>query len=207
MASRPVFIPSIRKPYYNSVDVEFVYNKGLAPTQKIKNVLALHEAYEKAYPGKKILEISSKSQQEGGKELSAFNLMIYVPSLGRSVTVECAYQGGKVFAAGGPYLDLLESTSREAKKDERLKTSGALKDFEFEGRRFGTNGTDFYDYLYIKALTQNPELAATLMEYNGFTDIEFSPNKGRACQAAAAAKYVSLAKQGLLDEYLAKMEA
>ncbi|MBQ2691768.1 MAG: hypothetical protein IJF53_06395, partial [Clostridia bacterium] len=177
------------------------------PTQKIKNVLALHEAYEKAHPGKKILEISSKSQQEGGKELSAFNLMIYVPSLGRSVTVECAYQGGKVFAAGGPYLDLLEATSREAKKDERLKTSGALKDFEFEGRRFGTNGTDFYDYLYIKALTQNPELAAILMEYNGFTDIEFSPSKGRACQAAAAAKYVSLVKQGLLDEYLSKMEA
>lgn len=37
-----------------------------------------------------------------------------------------------------------------------------------------------------------------LLEYDGFTDIEFNPQKSLNCQAKAAALYVSLCRNGLL---------
>ena len=87
----------------------------------------------------------------------------------------------------------------------RLQESGALVAFTFEGKRFpAESGTAFYNWLYIKALEENPELAGIALQYHGFTDIEFNPSKGRACQAMAAAMYVSLKKQGLVEEFLAK---
>ena len=60
--------------------------------------------------------------------------------------------------------------------------------------------TAFYDWLYLTALRQNPERAAVLLEYDGFTDIEFNPQKSLNCQAKAAALYVSLCRNGLLTE-------
>jgi len=47
--------------------------------------------------------------------------------------LECVYQASKVFMEGGPFRDLLERNPRDAKRDERLKTSGPLKEFQFEG--------------------------------------------------------------------------
>ena len=58
----------------------------------------------------------------------------------------------------------------------------------------------FYDWLYIRALAQNSELALSLMEYNAFTDIAFNPKKSINCQANSAALFVSLKKQGLSEE-------
>lgn len=43
-------------------------------------------------------------------------------------------------------------------------------------------------------------VAAQMLDYDGFTDIEFNPNRGVSCQAQAAAVYVSLARQGLLAQ-------
>ena len=37
--------------------------------------------------------------------------------------------------------------------------------------------TIFYDWLYINAVLENPLLAAELLKYNAFTDIEFNPKK------------------------------
>jgi hypothetical protein len=179
---------------------EFAWNSGLSAAQKRRNVEALHQAYNSRFPEQRVLEISSKSLEKVGVELSAFNLKKYVPELGRSVTVECVFQGSKVFSAGGPYTELYTATSREAKKDPRLGTSGYLKGFRFEGRDFPLQPvTCFYDWLYINALMENPELAEALVQYDAFTDIEFNPNKSLNCQARAAALFVSLSRNGLID--------
>ena len=153
-----------------------------------------------------ILEISSKSENTLGVSLSAFNLMFKTPS-GTLASVEVLFQGSKVFSHGGPYSDIYQKTSREAKKDERLKTSGQLIAF-----RYGESDwplypqTVFYDWLYVSALKQNTKLADQLMEYDGFSDIEFNPQKSINCQAAAAALYKALVTRGLLNIALSSQE-
>lgn len=201
MAQRPVFMSRIRKPYHDVYNVEFTYNSGFAVSQKQKNITAIHTGFNARFPDKKVLEISSKSLQPLGVKLSAFNLKKFVPSLGYPVPVECVFQGGKVFASGGPFTDLYTGTSRDAKRDSRLRSSGYLKGFEFEGKRFPLNPTTaFYDWLYINALLENPELGQELTQYDAFTDIEFNPDKSLNCQARAAAVYVGLARQGLVEQ-------
>lgn len=201
MAVRPVFLSLENSSLYRVVDVDFVYNKGMAVSQKKKNIVAIHDAFKMRYPSKKTLEISSKSLQEEGVLLSAFNLKKFVPSLGKSIPVENVYQGGKKFSGGGPYTDLYSLTPREAKLDERLQTSGELKAFYYEGKEFPLYPkTSFYDYIYINALLENEELAKKVLEYDAFTDIEFNPSKSVNCQARAAAIFVSLYRMGLIDK-------
>lgn len=190
MAKRPVFYAVPNPPYYRETEMEFTWNAGLSKAQKQRNIAALHQEFSDCYPERRVLEISSKSMQEGGVELSAFNLKKFVPSLGRSVPVECAYQAGKVFEHGGPYLDLLDASPKDAKRDERLNTSGKLLYFQFEDQRFDCYPiTGYYDWLYLSALEENPDLAKIVLSYDAFTDIEFNPAKSNACQARSAAKF------------------
>ncbi|MCC8044908.1 MAG: hypothetical protein LIP12_05340 [Clostridiales bacterium] len=201
MAERPVYMVKTRKPFYEIANMEFTWNGGFAVSQKQKNIKALHAEFSRSFPGKKVLEISSKSMQEGGTALSAFFLQKMVPQLGRSVPVECAYQAGKVFKNGGPYLDLLDMQSRDARKDPRLKTSGQLVHFTFEGEIFPLIPVSiFYDYLYLNALLEHEDLAELVLGYDGFTDIEFNPNAGMSTQAKAAAVFVSLSRMGEIDQ-------
>lgn len=203
MAKRPVFIPQGEAPFARAIETEFSWNGGFAPSQKQKNIRALHGAFLAARPDARVLEISSKSMQENGPALSAFALVKYVPALGRSVPVENVFQAGKVFEHGGPYQDLLTVPPRDAKRDERLRTGGRLTGFYFDGRICPIRPeTAFYDYLYISALLENPALAETVLSYDAFTDIEFNPQKSLNCQAAAAARFVSLHRLGLLTESL-----
>ena len=200
MANRPVFSTSSKAHHVDIFPVEFVWNKGLAPSQKQKNIVAIHEGFKRRFPERKVLEISSKSLTSLGVKLSAFNLKKYVSSIGKYVPVECIYQGSKVFAAGGPFADLYLGTSRAAKGDSRLKSSGALRSFSFEGKIYPlTPVTAFYDWLYITTLMENKELADELLQYDSFTDIEFSPEKSKNCQARAAALFVALHRKGLLE--------
>lgn len=60
--------------------------------------------------------------------------------------------------------------------------------------------------MYINTLHLNKELAEKIMEYDVFTDIAFNPQKSINCQAEAAAIYVSIKKQGLLEEALKDKE-
>lgn len=128
--------------------------------------------------------------------------MIRTPS-GKEFSVESAFQASKVFEKGGPYKDLLDVTSKQAKKDERLRNSGKIIKFFINGSTFKTEPkTYFYNWLYINTLNLYDELTEQLIEYNAFTDIAFNPQKSINCQAEAAAIYVSLQKQGLLQEAL-----
>lgn len=200
MAMRPVFTPGKRKNEADVFMTEFVWNSGLSVSQKRKNIAALHDAYMRRFPERKVLEISSKSEVKLGVALSAFNLKMSVPGMEQRVSLECIFQGGKVFSAGGPYTDLYHANARDAKRDSRLKSSGMLRSFWFDGEMYPiVPRTAFYNWLYINALMENPQLAAELIQYDAFTDIEFNPDKSLNCQAEAAALYVTLARKNLLD--------
>lgn len=201
MAVRPVFLVNEISPFYSVWNCEFTYNSGFSAVQKQKNIAAIHKSFDNKFPQKRILEISSKSMQACGVKLSAFNLTKYVPELGKSVPVECVYQAGKVFGGNVQYKELLESTPKEAKRDERLSSSGRIVSFSFDGREYPTEPKNaFYDLLYISALLEHEELLDTLLEYDAFTDIEFNPQKSINCQARAAAVLVSLARSGNIDK-------
>lgn len=206
MAKRPVFVTTNERPFFQEENIEFQYYNGFAEVQKKKSIKSLHETFLLAHPESKILEISSKSESKLGIQLSAFNLMINTKTE-KSYSVEVAFQASKVFEYGGPYKDLLTKTSREAKKDPRLKNSGKLKAFNFGNRSFELFPTTlFYNWLYINTLHLYPELEEQLMDFNAFTDIAFNPDKSINCQARAAAVYVSLRNNDLHEKALESKE-
>ena len=204
MAKRPIFTPNFSGfPYVDTVDIEFKWHPGFAKSQLQKSIASLHEAAEKLNKISPILEISGKSTSDLGISLSAFNLPLKT-SDGRTMSVECAYQGSKVFENGGPYHQLYSVSSREAKTDERLRDSGALIAFNFCGKDFPIEPkTAFYDWLYITALfQQKTDIAQELKAFQGFSDIVFNPNRSLNCQARAAALFVALSKNGLINEQI-----
>lgn len=206
MAVRPIFAVSLDNSYCIRENVEFEFFSGFSDAQKRKSINSLHQEYLKKHKGKRILEISSKSEYELGVRLSAFNLMIQTPN-GKKFSVESAFQASKVFENGGPYKDLLNASSWVAKKDERLRNSGRIIAFQIDGKEFETEPkTYFYNWLYINTLHLHNELTEQLLEYDAFTDIAFNPQKSINCQAEAAAIYVSLVKQGRLEEALKDRE-
>lgn len=203
MAERPVFVPAIdgaelvRELYFG-----FKWHAGFAVSQKEKNIEALREAARAAELAP-LLEISTKSDNKRGRHMSAFHITVPTKAHGR-IKLELAFQGSKVFERGGPFTDLYEKKDGEigqAKRDARLKESGELISFEFEGFRFPLEPkTAFYDWLYISFLNDYRDWAPKLYAYAGFTDVEFNPHRSINCQARSAALFVSLMKRNLLDE-------
>lgn len=203
MAKRPAFIVNTKdkSKYVEEIDFDFEWFSGYHISQKRKTIKSLHKSIKSKYPNCKILEVSSKSEENIGVKLSAFNLQINNEKTNRVFTVESAFQSSKAFENGGPFLDLLSKTSREAKQDVRLRESGKLKYFEFFGEKWALEPkTAFYDWLYINAVYKKPNLVKNVLEYNVFTDIEFNPKRSINCQARALALFVSLYKRGLIDE-------
>ena len=167
----------------------------------------MHDAFKEIYPDKNVLEISSKSENPLGVKLSAFNLKFSHKDSDKFFSVESAFQGSKVFENGGPYVDLLEKSSRDAKLDERIRNSGSLSAFKFLDEAFPLEPkTYFYDWLYINALNFNSDSAKEILNYDAFTDIEFNPKKSVNCQAAAAAIFVGLSRADLLSAALKSKE-
>jgi len=201
LASRPVFSASGEATrLVDEHSIGFVWSPGFAPIQKKKNVAALHAAARLVglFP---LLEVSTKSEEKLGQRLSAFNLKIKT-EIG-DISIESAYQGSKVFKAGGPYTEIYGFDSRRAKQDERIKESGPLIGFEFFGQRWPlVPKTAFYDWLYLSALEPHQEFLKRLFEYKGFTDIEFNPERSINCQARTCALLVSLLKLGALTDAL-----
>lgn len=199
MATRPVFVPRKEgRLVVAEVPVEFTWNPGMAPSQKKKNVAALHTA-AKARGLNHLLEISSKSEDEVGRRLSAFSLKLKLED-GTEPYLECAYQGSKVFERGGPFTDLFSAMPRDAKRDPRLTNAGKLTRFKLMGRDYPLCPKNaFYDWLYIRALYPYRSWLSERITYQGFTDIEFNPLRSINCQARAFAELVALANRGELD--------
>lgn len=182
MAEQPAFFIHRRKVI--SKIYSFEWFAGFAVSQKQKSIESLHNAILKSDADAKPLEISTKGKEEIGRKLSAFNLRL------NNCPLENIFQRSKVFKNGGPYLDLLEVSPKEAKRDKRLRDSGRLKAFRCQGEDFPLiPRTLFYDYIYIAAVKESltaDEIKA-VSGYDYFTDIEFNPDKSVNTQARTAA--------------------
>lgn len=202
MAERPIFVPVLDTgELVKEIFLTIKWHSGFAPVQKEKNIKALHEAAKGAGLSP-VLEISSKSDSKRGRHLSAFHMRVKVANLG-DIPLECAFQGSKVFERGGPFTDLYAADVREAKRDPRLKDSGQLVGFSFDGFFWPLEPkTAFYDWLYVGFLNGWRDWAQKLLAYSGFTDIEFNPHRSINCQARSCALFLALMERDLLDEAL-----
>lgn len=200
MARRPIFLPTAEgRSLVSDKLIEFEWFPGMSVKQKQRSVEALHNKARQVLGISNPLEVSSKSADELGVRLSSFNLK-FTTQRGRTLTVEAAFQGSKVFASGGPFRDIFDMAPRDAKRDGRLKNSGALIAFSFFGTEWPLEPrTAFYDWLYINALVKNEDLAEDVQSHDAFTDIEFNPEKSVNCQARSVALYCSMARSGQLD--------
>lgn len=181
---------------YNEELIEYEFVKGLALSQKKKNVLNLHKQIEKKYSNLKILEISTKSNNSLGVGLSAFNLQLY------GKTVETLFQSSKVYADGTSLKSYINLSPYEIKKVAKTINS-KLINFNYNGIDYPLEPkTLFYDYLYISALKENKQYHSKIIEYSIFTDIEFNHEKSINCQARSCAIFKYLVKHDLLDKYL-----
>jgi hypothetical protein len=203
MASRPVFVPiQSRSSMVREIPVDFKWHAGLSTSQKQKSVEELHSAARVQLGINRVLEVSTKSKEELGRALSAFNLGTHLPG-GSGTSVEVAYQASKKFEHGGPYLDLLSGDSRAAKTDERLRNSGRLLAFSFGGAEWPLEPpTAFYDWLYVSALSDDPKLANDVLDWEAFTDIEFNPKRSLNCQARSVALYCSMVRSGSFEQLM-----
>jgi len=205
MAIRPFYMSTNNKnSFVKSEEIEFQWFSGFSVQQKQKSIQSLHTEISKKYKisTDKILEVSSKSENILGVQLSAFNLG-YILDNGGKLSVECMFQASKVFEHGGPYSEILKMSSLEAKKYPKLKTSGKLLYFLRKNEKWELEPkTAFYDWIYLNTLKYNTSLIQELIKYEVFTDIEFNPKKSINCQASSVALFVSLYKENLLDDVL-----
>jgi hypothetical protein len=206
MARRPVFRPVQTGPQLvEEVLLDFIWHPGFAKSQAQKSIASLHAAARQQglTPA---LEISSKSDTALGVALSAFNLTLRLGD--RTMSVEAAFQGSKVFEHGGPFHELYGGSSWDAKTDERIRSSGQIVGFDLLGQKWPTEPlTCFYDWLYLTALSQHPEAVLDVVRFKAFSDIAFNPEKSLNCQARSAAVFVALSEQGLLAQAIRDRES
>ena len=191
MAERPAW--TIENGIVISWNFEFTWNGGFAVSQKRKNINNLHQSILVG-TGNRALEVSSKGEVELGNQLSAFNMRT------NGVFIENVFQSSKQYENGGPYLDLLNVEPKDAKRDERHKTSGRLVAFVRDNVEWPLEPkTAFYDYIYVKTVVENFGCGLDLTEYQWFTDIEFNPKKSLNCQARAITIYQLIQEMGTFE--------
>lgn len=198
MAKKIVFRKKLTSPYFEKIEFEIDITRGEFRQIK-KFVPVLQEMYKSELGTDETpFEISTAAKSELGFSLSAFNLK---DKKGRPV--ECLFQGAKKFEHGGPFVDLIDcGDPKAAKNDERIKNSpGKIVGFVLDGIEYpNIPKTAFYDYIYIKTLIENPEIAKQVDGINAFQDIWFNPEKSLNCQAEAMAIYRGLKDSGNLEE-------
>lgn len=191
------FIVDDRGEQYDQV-FEYQYFAGLSATQRKRNVQSLHLAIRRQYPRVKILEASTKSDEEIGRKLSAFNLTL------DGCIFESVYQSSKVFENGDNFEFIKEMTPHESRNYLKEHSNGmSLKSFRYKGKDYPlVPRSAFFTYLYISALLEHPELDEEIKKYDIFTDISFSPKKLGSCQAKVLAFY----KAHILNKGMSKEE-
>ena len=176
MAIRPIYISTgnINNPFIQD-DIYFKWISGYSYINKCKRRDSLKQEIEKLYDIKKWLEVSTISDKDIGKKLSALNLMITL-SNNSKYSVENIYQCSKVY-------------------ENNHIVSFKFKNTEFENTPYGM----YYDYIYMVALFQNKEYHKLINNYYLFTDLFFNPNKSLNTQARAVAIFKSLYDNNYLD--------
>ena len=208
MAIRPVFVPLSGAIGVETIEIEFKWTPGLAVSQTQKNIRALHEAFLARYPGRRLLEASTKAPERLGKQLSPFHLGT-MNRKGVFCCVESVFQACKVFQDGaGPFPELFSEEPRKVRQTVKAHEPSPLKEFRYGAHAWPLEPTRlFYDYLYCSALKKNPDLARQISSYDCFTDISCNPKKSLNCQAYAIALYRSLEINGKLEEALKGKDA
>lgn len=200
MASRAVYIPASDSVGVVAKNIDFDWFPGFSVAQKQRCITSLHDACARSGTPN-VLEISTKSMQEVGVAASAFNLSFNMKKSLKSVSVESAFQGSKVFEGGGPFTELYDEPPHISKKSIRSLARGELVAFEFFGKKFPIiPRTFFYDWLYINTLNRDHEVSERIQRFDAFTDIEFNSNRSINCQAFSAALFVSICRAGLRKE-------
>ena len=193
--------------YYIEEPITFTWHMGMSWQVRQRSSQSLREEILNKYPGHKIIEISTASDNyELGRQLSALNLTF------DGIPVENIFQGSKVYSGENePHVELFSQSAKDAKRfsKEMQTLKRAITRFKYNGKTFDAFPySSFYDWIYINALHQHPELARNILGYDTFTDIHFNQkvaysDKGPFnCQARALAIYVSLVKQKTLEGYL-----
>lgn len=206
MAKRPIFVPEPNGGLVEERTVEFKWFPGFAMVQKQRSIESLHLSSSAEPDVSQVLEVSTKSPQRLGVQLSAFNLSIAIAGHGHQVLLEAAFQGSKVFASQGPFTHLYSVQSgTEVKRFMKELPEDELTCFQFDGNQWAlTPRTAFYDWLYIGALRElvanADDFEDALLGYDAFTDIEFNPAKSINCQARSCALYAALLKAGILRD-------
>ena len=122
-------------------------------------------------PAGRSLEISSRSRDPLGRELSAMNL----PAAGdpRRRPVEAVYQAAKCYGGGGPDTPGCDSGYATKRRDRERRRDGPLSAFEHLGRRWPTEtGSAFYDWLWPRSATARWRIGVVdrLREHDAFSD-------------------------------------
>lgn len=167
MAKRRVYYIESNKIRFTDFDIE--WNHGFSIQQKQKNVRNFHVAISKYFNVQlnQILEVSTKSFDEIGKQLSSFNLKIQINE--GKFPLECIYQSSKVFAnflgeyqiSEALYMNPKSAKVRLAKENHNylIKFRCFGKDFPLEPKYL------FYDWLYINAVKELPDLINYIFNY------------------------------------------
>ena len=170
---------------------------GFSVAQKQRSVRALHEAARRSQRHERILEVSTKSDEPLGRQLSAFELQKALPDDSFRTCLEAAFQASKVFLDGDHHTQLSEiyrnRDARDVKRIMRPWRSIPLEHFRFGAEEWPLEPKSaFYDWLYVRALCEHErstDIKRKITQYDAFTDIEFNPRKSFNCQARACALF------------------
>ena len=147
-----------------------------------------------------VLEISSKSNSPLGRSLSAMNLR--VPGH-KMRPLENVYQGSKDYGSGpDPSIEELPNgfQAKKAARERHARETAAgnmLVGFTVDGHHWpASSGTACYDHLWAQGAVgrYGDNLQTLLKDYQGYSDMYFRPERGLACQAAAAATTMAMLK-------------
>lgn len=205
MAIRKVFYIKNNKIASNAYDIK--WNGGFSLSQKSKNIDELHYLISSEFnvPKDSILEVSTKSSIEVGKILSSFNLKLEVN--GVNYPLENVYQSSKVFRSTLgviQYNEVLKTTPSKAKEVLKQQDHKTLIGYKFMDKDFPLNPPFmFYDWIYIRAVSQVLNIGDIVLRYHYYTDIEFNPTRSVNCQARSLVLYKWLIINDKLKDYLA----
>ena len=91
----------------------------------------------------------------------------------------------------------MDADPYQAKREIRNLGRGKIIAFRFLGKDFPTTPMNaFYDWLYIKAISPHEDWIRDNLNYQAYSDIEFTPNKSVNCQARAVAEFHALSMRG-----------
>ena len=156
------------------------FRERIAKGQLDAHQLVFEKTAAEVAPKGGVLEVSTASREQLGKDLSAFNLRVTTPE-GIETSVESAYHGAKIWTGPngeqiGPHPEWADLAPAEAKKlATRIQAKNTLAGFEYGGTSYPADGTSaLYDQLYRQGfdayIQQNPDALDRLLGYSGFTD-------------------------------------